>query len=219
MRARVRIMAAVGCLVIGQAAIAGPMQITEWMYKGTDGEFVEFTNTGLSPVDLTDWSYSDSDNQPGDLGFEDVFGVVQPGESVILTETDAEVFRQAWGLATNVKIFGGNENSNLGRNDAISLYDADGLLMDTLVYGDQDYPGSIRTENKSCNIAAADYGFTTVRTIAEGWAGAYVGDVYGSWASTNGDVGTPGTVVPEPTTVALLSAGLALAGLRRRRNG
>lgn len=100
---------------------AANMVITEWMYSGTDGEFIEFTNVGPDPVDMTNWSYSDSDAQPGDLLFFDFFGVVQPSESVILTEADPSAFQIAWGLSADLKILGWNTNSNLGRNDDIYL--------------------------------------------------------------------------------------------------
>ncbi len=199
--------------------VAGPIQITEWMYKGTNGEFVEFTNTSASSVDMTDWSYSDSDNQPGDLSFGDVFGIVRPGESVILTETAVSMFRTAWGLPSSVKVFGSNVNSNLGRNDEINLYDADGQLVDELIFGDQTYPGTVRTENKSCNIPRADYDATIVRTIASGWVVASAGDQWGSWGSSGGDIGSPGIVVPEPATLGMLLIGGGVAVLRRRQVG
>ncbi len=219
MRGQVLTIVAATSWLIGEAAYAGPIQITEWMYKGTNGEFVEFTNTGTVAVDMTDWSYSDSDNQPGDLSFGDVFGIVQPGESVILTETNAAVFRTAWGLGSQVKIFGGNTNSNLGRNDEINLYDADGVLVDKLIFGDQSYPGTVRTENRSCNIPAGDYGCTTVRPIANGWVLASPGDAYGSHVSTGGDIGSPGFAVPEPATLLALAIGGFAASRRSRLVG
>jgi uncharacterized protein len=203
-------------LVVSLVQVAsGGMVISEWMYAGANGEFIEFSNLGPDPVDMTDWSYSDSDAVPFDLLFGTAFGVVQPGESVILTETEASAFRTAWALSESVKIFGSNTNSNLGRSDMINLYDATGTLVDTLSYGDQTYPGSPRTQGASCNIPATDYDYTIVRLKSEGWVLAYVGDEYGSWASTGGDVGTPGRL-PEPATAILLfTAGLLMFRVRR----
>ncbi|HVP12977.1 MAG TPA: lamin tail domain-containing protein [Phycisphaerae bacterium] len=204
-------------LVVSLVQVAsGGMVISEWMYAGTNGEFVEFTNIGPDPVDMTDWSYSDTDAEPFDVMFGSTFGVVQPGESVILTEVEPSAFRTAWGLNAGVKIFGPNTDSNLGRNDMINLYDAAGLLIDTLSYGDQTYPGTVRTNGASCNIPGTDYGYTVVRLKSEGWLLAWVGDEFGSWASTGGDVGTPGIApIPEPTTLMLFAfCGLAVA--RRR---
>ncbi|HVP11421.1 MAG TPA: lamin tail domain-containing protein, partial [Phycisphaerae bacterium] len=54
-------------LAATQLAGAGPMQITEWMYQGANGEFVEFTNTGSTPVDMTGWSYDDDSAVPGTI--------------------------------------------------------------------------------------------------------------------------------------------------------
>jgi len=82
-----------------------------------------------------------------------------------------------------------------------------------LLYGDEAgyYPGTVRTNKVSCNIPAADYGYTVVQSS---WVLAAVGDSYGSWASTRGEIGSPGRV-PEPTALALfLFGGLLLA--RRR---
>jgi predicted extracellular nuclease len=195
-------------LSVTQAAAAG-MVISEWMYSGVNGEFVEFTNTGPNPVDMTGWSFDDDSGLPGSTILS-AFGVVDPGESVILTEATVGAFTTAWGGLPGVSVIGGNTN-NLGRNDAINLYNASNVLVDTLAYGDQTYPGTVRTQNKSCNIPAADYGYTVVQTT---WTLATVGDAYGSWASSGGDVASPGQV-PEPATLALLAMG-AISLIRRR---
>lgn len=198
-------------VLLGQAAF-GDVVISEWMYSGANGEFIEFTNAGSEAVDMTNWSYSDTDAQPGDLSFLDVFGVVQPGESVILTDADPTAFRTAWGLDAGVKVFGSNTNSNLGRNDQINLYDAAGNQVDQLIFGDQVYPGTVRTQNKSCSILASRYGYTVVQ---EGWVLASIGDAFGSWASSGGDLGSPGLAIPEPATLVLVALG-GLAIARRR---
>ena len=63
------------------------------------------------------------------------------------------------------------------------------------------------------------------QTVAVGnWVLASVGDAYGSYASSFGDVGNPGRFVyapvPEPETYALMLAGLGvLAAARRLRRG
>ncbi len=212
MKTNTILAAGLACTVVVQTVLAGPIQITEWMYKGANGEFVEFTNVSGAPVDMTDWSYSDTDRQPGDLSFGSVFGVVQPGESVILTEVTVTAFRTAWGLGAGVKIFGPNTNSNLGRADEIHLYDADGVEQDFLIYDDQTGKGP-RTENKSCNIPSADYGLTTASST---WTLSAVGDAFQSWKSTGGDVGSPGFVVPEPATAGFLLMGAVVTALRRR---
>lgn len=195
-------------LSLAQATYGG-MVISEWMYAGTDGEFIEFTNIGPDPVDMTGWSFDDDSQTPGTMDLSG-FGVVHVGASVILTEAPAADFATAWGLS-GVAIVG-DLTANLGRNDQINLYDADDNLIDQLSYGDGDYPGTVRTQYASCNIPATDYGYTEVQT---NWVLATVGDAYGSWASTGADIGSPGIVIPEPATLVLVAlCGLLIA--RRR---
>jgi predicted extracellular nuclease len=194
------------------------MEITEWMYQGLGtgglGEFAEFTNTGATAIDLTGWSYSDNSRVAGHVSLS-AFGVVAPGESVILTDSAITDFRTVWGLGTSVKIIGGNTKDNLGRADEINIYDLSNALIDRLTYGD---PGSSpvgtgpRTQGKSCNIPANDYSLTVAPAT---WVLSSVGDQYGSWQSTAGDIGSPGQV-PEPATIATLVLGGA-ALLRKRR--
>ncbi len=169
---------------------SGGMRISEWMYSGTSGEFIEFTNMSGAAIDMTGWSYDDDHAVAGAFDLS-AFGVVQPGESVVVTEAVAETFRTAWGLAPTVKIIGGlgtAGGNNLARNDEINIYDGADLLVDRLTYGDQTFPGTIRTQNAS--------GQTCVETIGQddvtGWVRSTLGDAYGSHASATGDIATPG---------------------------
>lgn len=191
------------------AAHAG-MRITEWMYGGGGPEFVEFTNLSGSAINMAGWSYDDDSRIPGVLDLS-AFGVVAAGESVVITEGDAEAFRASWGLSNTVKIIGDYTN-NLGRNDEINLYNADGILIDRLTYGDQNFPGSIRTQNASGNVLPASIGAND----PYGWVLSFVGDIYGSYASAENDLGNPGYFVPAPAALALLGLG-GLSAARRRR--
>lgn len=170
-------------------ATAG-LRITEWMYAGASGEFIEFTNLGDTPIDLTGWSIDDSNAVPGTFGIG-ALGTVAPGASVIVTDSTAEAFRSAWGLGPEVAILGelgvagGN---NLGRNDQIHLYDASGALVDRLYYGDETYPGTIRTQNASGQPPCGAIGANDV--VA--WQLSALGDAFGSVAASSGDLGTPG---------------------------
>jgi hypothetical protein len=171
--------------------VASGLRITEWMYQGTSGEFVEFTNLSSAPIDLTGWSFDDDHGVPGAFDLS-AFGVVQPGESVVVTENTAAAFRAAWGLGPEVKIIGQlgvSTGNNLGRNDRINLYNAAGELVDQLTYGDQTYPGTIRAQNASGQTCREAIGQDNLQA----WVLSVVGDAYGSFAATTGEIGTPGS--------------------------
>ena len=193
-------------MVVSVAQYAfGGMVISEWMYNGagtgSTGEFVEFTNTGPASVDMTGWSFDDNSRTPGSAPLS-TLGIVGPGKSVILTDETAANFITIWGLS-GVSVVGDNTN-NLGRSDEINLYDAGNNLVDRLTYNDQAVPPQgPRTQNVSCNIPATDYGYTVAQS---GWVLAVVGDSYGSWKSSRGEIGSPGQV-PEPITLTMFLVG------------
>lgn len=213
MKRTVWLVLAVSMLAAGSRAEAA-IRITEWMYQGANGEFVEFTNLGATPVDVTGWSYSDSARAASSVPLG-VLGTIAAGESFILTESPAASFRTAWGLSDSVKVLGDNTVQNLGRGDEINIYDASSALVDRLTYGDVAIPGSIRTQNQSgIPSSPAALGANNVML----WQLAANGDSFGSRSSAQGDQGSPGFyAVPEPTTVALAGlGGLSLAMARRK---
>jgi hypothetical protein len=176
------------------------MQLTEFMYSGNHGEFLEFTNRSASAIDLTNWVLKD--DQLALPGFSlSAFGIVQPGESVIVTENVEATFRAAWSLPGSTKIIGqlgavGVGGSGLGRADQVHLYDSAGVLVDRLFYGDQTYPGSVRTQNISGQAPCTALGQNTVLA----WVLSSVGDIYGSvqsepTAANLRDIGSPGRFV------------------------
>lgn len=214
-------------LALSAGSAAAEIRITEWMYSASvsRGEFVELTNAGLAPVDFSGWSYDDDSRTP-DVFSLSGFGLVQPGESVVFTESTAGDFRADWGLAASVKVLGGVTN-NLGRNDEINIFNGN-TLVDRFAYGDATFPGTIRTQGTSGRpVSAAALGANDPTQ----WVFSVVGDVEGSFRSNGGlgDPGSPGfssfvqpgvAVVPVPGAALLMIGGLGLLGaVARRRSG
>ncbi len=219
-RALTLTMGAAMTLVVSSQAWASPaVSITEWMYSGSGGEFIEFTNTSNTSIDFTGWSYDDDSRTAGVFDLSG-FGTVAAGESVVITESSAAAFRAAWNLASSVKVLGGYTN-NIGRADEINLYDSGANPVDTLAYDDKNIAGTIRTQGASGNPISLDALGANNSAL---WKLATIGDEYGSNASTNGDIGNPGinpfaaSPVPVPGAAWLLGSALvSLAGLRRRQ--
>lgn len=185
-----RTLAATALFAAASVAHADGIRITEWMYSGGDGEFVELTNAGSAPIDMAGWSFDDSGRTPGAFDLSG-FGVVMPGQSVILTEAAPKAFRAAWQLPESVVIVGElgvTVGNNLGRNDEINVFDAAGELVDRLTYGDQAIPGSIRTQNRSGSTLPENLGANAVLL----WTLAAAKDELGSYLSASGDRGNPG---------------------------
>jgi len=167
------------------------VRITEWMYRGLHAEFIELTNLGAQQVDLTGWSLDDKTGTPGTLDLSSL-GLLAPGESALITEGDSALFAVEWGLV-GVKILGGNQVAKLGRNDRIHLFDAQPMLHDVFSFGDEDFPGTLRARNVSGNACTEALGIDFVWS----WRASVVGDARGTVMSATGDVGNPGTYVPQ----------------------
>jgi predicted extracellular nuclease len=210
---------AVAALLTATASQA-QIRITEWEYNGTGtstaGEFVELMNIGNSPIDMTGWSYDDSSQTAGSFSLS-AFGVVQPKEIVILAEATEADFRAKWNqLPASINVIGGS-TQNLSRADEINIYDNTSNLVDRLTYGDNIAPttGSIRTNGISGNplTLAALHANDVFQ-----WKLSAVGDNYGSYNSTEGNLGNPGifTLIPEPTSLVLMLLGIGVAAIKRR---
>lgn len=200
---------AVSFLAAMAAFAPAQIRITEWMYNGADGEFVEFTNVGNTAINMAGWSFDDDSRTPGGTDLS-AFGIVAAGQSVILTEESALDFNNFWNL-TGVTVIGDNA-VNLGRADEINLFNG-ASLVDRLTYDDANGLGP-RTNAISGNIPLSALGANTA-TAAQL---SFLGDTYGSWTADGGGIGNPGqyTAVPEPATMAALGLGVA-ALLRKRR--
>lgn len=167
------------------APLGAVMRITEFASTASNGEFIEFTNIGDAPADLSNWSFDDNsrlpDTQP--LG---LFGLVQPGESVILTESSASAFRAGWGLCAGVKIIGGL-TANLGSGDEINLFDASDVLVDRLTY-----TGAVTNTTRYATPAAVSA--TAIVNNFAIWGTSAPGDAEASFPSVVGtDLGSPGS--------------------------
>lgn len=197
------------------------VRITEWMYNTSNsasGEFFELTNFGSTAVDFTGWSYDDDSRVAGTVSLAS-FGIVAAGESVIVTELTATAFRNLWNLAADVKVLG-NLTVNLGREDEINIFNG-GLLVDRLSYDDRQGLGPRTTGTSAVPGSLSIVGSNQ----AAGWVLSQAGDVHGGFANKVGELGSPGsaafiTAVPEPSSYALLMAGLVLMGfIGYRRQG
>ena len=186
------ILPELGALEVNYAFGWSGVRMSEYMYKGADGEFFELTNTTASPIDLTGWSMDDDSAIAGTFDLSPA-GVLAPGESVVVTEGDPGLFAAAWGLS-GVTVLGPNTAANLGRNDEINIYNLTGELIDRLSYGDESFPGSIRTDGESGQTCHEALGINDPFF----WVLSQVGDAWGSVASTGGDVGTPGSYTTVP---------------------
>lgn len=219
-----QIITAFVSLVLITSAVGADIRITEYMYRGAadsndnrDREFIELTNIGSVPIDMDGWSFDDDKRTPGLFDLSS-FGIVMPGESVIITETTVERFRDEWSLDMSIKIIGdlGNPTgNNLGRTDEINIYDALGILVDRLTYGDEVFLGSIRTDRASGWVNQAGLGMNDPYE----WTLSSIGDMQNSWAALSGDIGSPGVhVIPEPAALLLLAGGLMVCNRRRPAN-
>jgi len=185
------------------AAVVADVRITEYMYSGPGGEFIEITNVGECPVDLTGWSFDDSARVPGAFSIGSI-GVLAPGTSAIITESAAAAFRTAWSLSKSTPVVGDlgrPYGNNYGRNDTIALYDASLQIVDRLDYGDQSFPGSIRTNNPSGWVDAANLGANNPFA----WVLSAVSDAQGSVSSSGNAIGSPGAFVAVGTPPSGLS--------------
>ncbi len=202
-----KILTVLASVLVSLTTANAVVVITEFAYGSVPGEFVEFTNMGAEPVDFSGWRFED-DSADYAQGFDlSGFGVVQPGESVLITEAMETDFRTAWNLAAGVKILGGVSN-NLGRADTIVLFNGAQQEVTRLAYGDQTYPGTVRTNGVSAWTTADNLG---VSPINNKWVLSTLGDLQGSYANTSGELGNPGVyVIPEPSTYAAIAAALIM---------
>ncbi|HWA65850.1 MAG TPA: lamin tail domain-containing protein, partial [Mycobacteriales bacterium] len=183
------------------AAAGADIQITELAYGGLasgtraysgdsgDGEYVELTNVGYAAQDFTGWTYgvnkSTTTPSAGSVSLSG-FGMVQPGQSVVVTDLTPADFRTEWGLKSSVEVINDLPTTIDSGPDTIGVFNATGVLVDSLGYANKYFAGK-------GSAAYVDYGQLASTSTATGWTEpATVGDAEGSWTSANGAVGSPG---------------------------
>ena len=210
-----------------QSASAGVF-ITEFNSTSSVGnnEFVEFTNTGSSAVDMTGWSEDDSGATPNKSGHSlSAFGMLQPHESAIFTEADPNAFRTFWwgsvaAAPAGLKIIGPYTNDNLSSSaDAVTLFDGSGTLVDRL-----DYPGT-PAGGAAAGVTRNPGSASALGILGVGknslWINSTSGDAFGSFAAAGNAnlIGNPGSYpVPEPASIVLVilgAIGAAILGRQR----
>ena len=176
------------------AADAPDVRITEWMYNPvlSSGEYIELTNLGSTPVSLAGWSFDDDSRTPGTVPL-DSLGTLAAGQSAIVTESADATFRSEWKLGADVKILAGN-TTNLGRADEINIFDgpdAVANLVDRLTYNDQG-TGAVKGPRTQGVSGIPKTEAALGANDASQWQLSTAGDAESSWASTAGDIGSPG---------------------------
>ncbi|RYD20531.1 MAG: lamin tail domain-containing protein [Verrucomicrobiaceae bacterium] len=156
-------IALVPMMAISPFAAAGDQDvyITEFMYTGLFGEFIELTNTASAPVDLDGWVLSDSDSDffSGSVLFSSstVLGL---HDTVIITEVSEAVFVQAWftdaghAIPAGLAAIAENNTTNLDRGDDIYIYEDGGLRVDLLMYSDLPGTAPFMKGPRSENVSA-----------------------------------------------------------------
>lgn len=182
------------------AAQAAPqIKVTEVMYTGLFGEFVEITNTGDASQDMTNWSFSDNSRTPDETSLSGI-GTLDAAEVAVITEVSDTIFIQAWYTEpTNnpVTLAAANivENNvaNLGRSDEVNIYDSADTLVDRVTYNDQTSNGP-RSEDVSA-VPKDTWNFT-LANMGTDWVLSTDSQVAGEWkagvAGATGPVGSPG---------------------------
>lgn len=177
--------------------------------SAANADWWELYNNGASAVDLTGYSWDDDSATPGSADFNGA--IINPGQAIIIcgeTIGQEAAWAMLWGLSgVTVINLGNTEFQNLSSaGDTINLFDATSTLI------------------ASTTIGAATSGFS-FEYDADGQAmGLSVNGENGAFQATlnaggGPDVGSPGTVVPEPGTLALLGLGGVLAAFARARRG
>jgi hypothetical protein len=235
-RSRLAAPFAAACLfVLPLSTKAADILITELSTKSdvNPEDYFELTNVGVASVDVSGWKFDDEHASLPDAAPLVGITSIAPGESVVffqLDETDpanpaydpgteTTLFRSYWGGLAGVQV-GYHAGAGLGKGDAVSIFDAGDNLVAQQIYGMTDPEQTHAGDWAAGNFDGSD----TYENEAAVWVPGTnppqfvlaAPGVYGSFANTSGEYGSPGTAsVPEPTT--LLLTALSLLGLLAAR--
>lgn len=192
--------------------------ITEVHPSGSSASYAadwfELTNNGGSAVDITGWKMDDSSNAfASAVPLRNVTSIA-PNQSVVFFEgnttgtTDATItanFESSW-FGANVPAdfvigaYGGSGVGLSGTGDAVHIFDSAGTPITGVIFGTATVGTTFDNAQGLENTS-----LSTLSTV--GIAGAFV--------STEGEIGSPGTV-PEPASLFLMLSGAVLLPRKRR---
>ena len=228
-----RLLAAAFCLTAATPAFAqlSTLRITEAMSQsGTTPTFTadwfEVTNYGSSAVDLTGWKMDDASFDSTRAVALNGVSSVGPGESVVFIETNAPLtvipdFRSFWGGSAATAAIGSYTGSGVGLSstgDSIVLFNSGSAEATPRVSFGAATVGSSFFYQYASNGDPTTSPNTNAVVSTVGTVDGQV--TYLSATSVTQNIGSPGTAinaVPEPSTVALGSIGLAILAARATR--
>jgi hypothetical protein len=216
---------AAGALAIVTQNAHADLVITEIMAQTTAGtlstisdDWWELTNSGLAPINLLGYQWADTEDQLGGATPSPNFFpsiTINPSESIIIlggNSANEAAWRANWSLAPSVEVLSEDEMvdnvppdgdifSGLGStSDGVFFYDPAGFLLDSFTYASQTR------------------GSTLERDTLRNDLGVSIAGENGAITATNGDKGSPGLAIPEPSTGILVASAGALLLARRRRS-
>lgn len=228
-----RLLAIAFCLSAAAPAFAqlSTLRITEVMSQsGTTPTFTadwwEVTNFGASAVDLTGWKMDDNTFAIGTAVALNGVTSIGAGESVVFIETNAPLtvipdFRSFWGGSAATAAIGSYTGSGVGlssNGDGIVLFNSGSAeATPRVTFGTATLGSSFFYQYASNGDPTTSPNTSAVVSTV----GTVTGQVtYLSATSVTQNIGSPGTAinaVPEPSTVALGSIGLAILAARAAR--
>lgn len=228
-----RLLAVAFCLTVATPALAqlSTLRITEAMSQsGTAPTFTadwwEVTNFGTSSVDITGWKFDDSSFNIANAVALNGITSIAAGASAIFIETAAPLtdipnFRAFWGGSAATAAIGSYTGSGVSLSsggDGIVLFNSGSAEATPRVTFGAATLGSSFFYQYASNGDPTTSPNTSAVVSTVGTVNGQV--TYLSATSVTQNIGSPGTAinaVPEPSTVALGSIGLAILAVRAAR--